>query len=144
MQSMKTGHSWPNIVALEPGLLKIGKCMLSSKLSSVQKTGTWGTQGLGQLVRCTYRNGLGWEPCILGLPHFPLPSSIVIRMRLLIRQSNLPACLAWAKVQQDENTTWHLCQRTGGTDRWNGCNQYQVERFMISSGATWMETFSHF
>ena len=35
--------------------------------------------------------GLGWEPCISGLP----PLSIVKRMRLLIRQWTLPACLPW-------------------------------------------------
>ena len=65
----------------------------------------------------------------LGTWHFrtvTVPSAIVIVIdRLLIRQSNRPACLAWAKVQQGENTLWHLCHRTGETDRWNGCNSYQ-------------------
>ena len=45
----------------------------------------------------------------------PLPLSFAIRMRLVIRQSNLPACLA--EVQLDENTLWHLCHRTGEIDR---------------------------
>ena len=36
----------------------------------------------------------------------PLPLSIVIRMRLVIRQSKLPACLA--EVQLAQNTLWHL------------------------------------
>ena len=47
-----------------------------------------------------------------------LPLSTVIRMRLVIRQSNLPACLAEvlavAKLMQ---TLWHLCHWTGETDR---------------------------
>ena len=65
----------------------------------------------------------------LGTWHFrtaTVPSAIVTVIGwLLIRQSNRPACLAWAKVQQGENTLWHLCHRTGETDRWNGCNPYQ-------------------
>ena len=37
----------------------------------------------------------------------PLPLSIVIRMRLVIRQSKLPACLAEAQLAH-QNTLWHL------------------------------------
>ena len=38
----------------------------------------------------------------------PLPLSIVIRMRLVIRQSKLPACLADVQLAH-QNTLWHLC-----------------------------------
>ena len=38
----------------------------------------------------------------------PLPLSIVIRMRLVIRQSKLPACLAEMQLAH-QNTLWHLC-----------------------------------
>ena len=38
---------------------------------------------------------------------FPLPLSIVIRMRLVIRQSKLPACLAEVQLGH-QNTLWHL------------------------------------
>ena len=44
-----------------------------------------------------------------------LPLPIVIKKRLLIRQSNLPAC--HAEVQQAEKTPWHLCHRTDGINR---------------------------
>ena len=37
----------------------------------------------------------------------PLPLSIVIRMRLVIRQSKLPACLAEVQMAH-QNTLWHL------------------------------------
>ena len=40
----------------------------------------------------------------------PLPLSIVIRMRLVIRQSKLPACLAEVQLAH-QNTLWHLCIR---------------------------------
>ena len=40
----------------------------------------------------------------------PLLLSIVIRMRLVIRQSKLPACLAEVQLAH-QNTLWHLCHR---------------------------------
>ena len=39
----------------------------------------------------------------------PLPLSIVIRMRLVIRQSKLPACLAEMQLAH-QNILWHLSQ----------------------------------
>ena len=39
-----------------------------------------------------------------------LPLSIVIRMRIVIRQSKLPACLAEVQLAH-QNTLWHLCHR---------------------------------
>ena len=75
--------------------------------------------------------GLGLEHCISGLPQCPLPLSIVIRMRLLIRQSNLPACLAWSKLQQYESTLWHLCHRNGETDRKKMIQSISMGRFSV-------------
>ena len=67
----------------------------------------------------------------------PLTLSIVIRMRLAIRQSKLPACLAAGGGAAGlENTIWHLCPRTGEIDRWN---MYQWEVF--STRTRWMESF---
>ena len=40
----------------------------------------------------------------------PLPMSIVIRMRLVIRQSKLPTCLAEVQLAH-QNILWHLCHR---------------------------------
>ena len=40
----------------------------------------------------------------------PLPLSIVIRMRLVIRQSKLRACLAEVQLAH-QNTLWHLCHK---------------------------------
>ena len=53
----------------------------------------------------------------------PQPLSNVIRMRLLIRQSNLPACLAWAKNLWN----WQI----------NACNPYQF----FSTRVKWIESF---
>ena len=69
-----------------------------------------------------------------------LPLSIVIRMRLVIRQSKLPACPAEVQLAQ-ENTIWHLCLRTGEIDRQNGWNLYQWE--VLSTWNKWMERFLH-
>ena len=44
----------------------------------------------------------------------PLPLSIVIRMRLVIRQSKLPACLAEVQLAHDKNTVSFMPQ-----DWWN-------------------------
>ena len=57
--------------------------------------------------------GLGCAICISGQPQCPVTLSIFMRMRLLIRQWDLRACLAWAKVRQDEDTLWQLCHKTG-------------------------------
>ena len=68
----------------------------------------------------------------------PLPLFTVIRMRLVIRQSKLPACLV--EVQPAHvNTLWHLCHRTGEIDRYNGWNLYQWE--VINTSTKWMESF---
>ena len=48
----------------------------------------------------------------------PLPLSIVIRMRLVIRQSKLPACLTEGQLAH-QNTLWYLCHRLVNlTDTW--------------------------
>ena len=46
----------------------------------------------------------------------PLPLSIVIRMRLVIRHSKLPALLPEVQLTH-ENILWHICHRTGEIDR---------------------------
>ena len=46
----------------------------------------------------------------------PVPLSIVIRMRVIIRQSKLPACLVEVQLAH-VNTLWHLCHRTGEIER---------------------------
>ena len=68
----------------------------------------------------------------------PLPLSIVIRMGV-IRQSNLPACLAG--VQLYENTLRHLYHKADETDRQNGWHLYQCEVF--STRAKWKECLLH-
>ena len=66
----------------------------------------------------------------------PLPLSIVIRMRLVIRQSKLPACLAEVQLAH-QNTLWHLCHRlvklTDKMDEMciNGKNRVNGESFCI-------------
>ena len=48
----------------------------------------------------------------------PLPLSIVIKMRLVIRQSKLPACLAEVQLAH-QNTLWHLFHKLVKlTDKW--------------------------
>ena len=46
----------------------------------------------------------------------PLPLSIVIRMRLIIRQSKLPACIVEVQLAH-QNTLWHLSHSLGENDR---------------------------
>ena len=46
----------------------------------------------------------------------PLPLSIVIGMRLAIRQSKLPACLAEVQLAH-QSTFWHLIPQTGEIGR---------------------------
>ena len=65
----------------------------------------------------------------------PLSLSIVIRIRLFIIQSKLPACLVEVQLVH-ENTFWHLCHRTGEIDRSNWWNLYQWE--VISTRTKWM------
>ena len=47
----------------------------------------------------------------------PLPLSIVIRMRLVIRQSKLPACLAEVQLAH-QNTLWHLSHSLVKMTKW--------------------------
>ena len=71
----------------------------------------------------------------------PLPLSIVIRMRPVIRQSKFPACLAEVQLAH-QNTLWHLCHtQIGKIDRWNGWNLYQWEVFSTRSKC--MESLLH-
>ena len=65
----------------------------------------------------------------------PLPLSIVIRMRLVNRQSKLPAGLA--EVQLVHQNTLAFKSQPGENDRLNGWNLYQWEVF--STRTKWME-----
>ena len=93
----------PRLVCQESGLRPIGRSPGVPEESS---------RGLGNMSRyfaqilicfiayiflfCLFLCGFGWELCRTTImpSQCPLPLSIVIRMRLAIRQSMLPACLA--------------------------------------------------
>ena len=108
----------PRLVCQEPGLSPIGRSPGVPDKSS---------RGLGSLSRYSAQILICFIAYIfylfplwvwLGTLHdchhaqCPLPLSIVIRMRLVSRQSKLPACLAEGQLAH-ENTLWHLCPRTG-------------------------------
>ena len=132
----------PRLVCQEPGLRPIGRSPGVPDKSS---------RGLGSMSRysaqiliCLYNIHFPfyfiplwvWLGILRDCLHAqrPMPSSIVIRMRLVIRQSKL------AKVQPaHENTLWHLYHRTGETDRWNIWNLYQWKVF--STRTKWMGSF---
>ena len=98
------------------------------KLRSVKNTGTC-YPGLGWICQVHLTNQPSLLICFIayifhffyssvglvgkfaGLPSCTVP--IVVRMRLVINQSKLPACLAGVLLAH-ENTLWHLCQ-----DWWN-------------------------
>ena len=92
----------PRLVCQEPGLRSIGRspgvpdqssriCLIAYIfLTFFIPLWVW----LGTLQDCQYAQ------C-------PLSLSIVIRMRLVIRQSKLPACLAEVQLAH-QNTLWHL------------------------------------
>ena len=134
----------PRLVCQEPGLRLIGRSPGVLDKSS-QRQGSM-TQYSAQILIFysmhfpIFNSFVGlvgnlaeMPPCTQSL----LPLAIAIKMRLLIRQSNLPACLA--EVQQHENILWQLCHRTGEIGRWSGWNIYQWEVF--NTGANWMESF---
>ena len=61
-----------------------------------------------------------------------LQLSIVIRMKLVIRQSKLPACLAEVQLTH-ENTSWHSCHRTGEIDRLKLMKSVSMGRFQYNN-----------
>ena len=99
----------PRLVYQEPGLRPMGRSPGVSDKSS---------GGLGSMSRYSAQILICFYSIHFSIPlwvwlgtlqnrHYvqsPVPLSIVIKMRLLIRLSNLPAC--HAEVQQDENTSW--------------------------------------
>ena len=105
----------PRLVFHEPGLRPIGRSPGVPDKSS---------RGLGSMSRYStqilicfiayifqfFYDSVGLVGNFAGLPVSPLPLSIVIRMRLVIRQSKLPACLAEVQLAH-QNTLWHLCHR---------------------------------
>ena len=105
----------PRLVCQEPGLRPIGRSPGVPDKSS---------RGLGSMPRysaqilicfITYIFLIFFIPLWVWLgtlqdcqyAQCPLPLSIVIRMRLVIRQSKLPACLAEVQLAH-QNYLWHL------------------------------------
>ena len=105
----------PRLVCQEPGLRPIGRSPSVPDKSS---------QGLGSMSRYSAQILICFIACILlfffiplwvwsgtlqdsQYAQCPLPLSIVIRMRLVIRQSKLPASLADVQLAH-QNTLWHL------------------------------------
>ena len=86
--------------------------------------------------------GLGWEPCISGLPRRPLPQSSVFRMRLFTRQSRPQACLAWAfKMQQDETLSGiYASDLVKLTDNMDAID---INETFFSRGTKLTETFTY-
>ena len=73
----------------------------------------------------------------------PLPLSIVIRMRLVIRQSKLPACIAELQLAI-ENTIWLLCHRTGEIKiKWIKICISGTSSGQEPKPSEWMEIFLH-
>ena len=112
-------HSYPviqtKICAEHRDMVRKAKVSFSGTCAEADRTNAdaWGTMSShsAQILFClvtyifqfTFLSELGWESRISGLPQCPQQLSIAIRMSLHIRKSNLPACLAWAKVHQDES-----------------------------------------
>ena len=107
----------PRLVCQEPGLRPIGRSPGVPDKSS---------RGLGSMSRYSaqilicfiaYISNFFFIPLWVWLrtlqdcryAQCPLPLSIVIRMRLVIRQSKLPACLAEVQLAH-QNILWHLSQ----------------------------------
>ena len=71
----------------------------------------------------------------------PLPLSIAIRMRLVIRQSKLPACLAVVQLAH-QNTLWDLCHRLVKlTDKW--MKSVSIGNFQNKNQVNSMESLLH-
>ena len=93
----------PRMVCQEPGLRPIGRS------PGVPDKSSWGLGSMSRYSAQILICFIAYIFLILFIPlwvwlgtlqdcqyaHCPLPLSIVIRMRLAIRQSKLPACLAW-------------------------------------------------
>ena len=110
----------PRLVCQEPGLRPIGVPDKSSRgLVSMSRYSA-------EILICFiadiffFYSSVGLvgtlQDCYQADAQCPLPLSIVIRMRLVIRQSKLPACLAVVQLAH-VNTFRHLCLRTGEIDR---------------------------
>ena len=105
----------PRLVCQEPGLRPIGRSPGVPDKSS---------RGLGSMSRYSaqilicflayifhfFYSSVSLVGNFAGLPVCTVPSAIVIRMRLVIRQSKLPACLADVQLVH-QNIIWNLCHR---------------------------------
>ena len=64
----------------------------------------------------------------------------MIRMRLPIRQSNLPASIAWVKVQQDENTDIYAIELMNLADK---MGKIHISGKFFCAGTKLKESFFH-
>ena len=70
----------------------------------------------------------------------PLPLPIVIRMRLIIKQSKVPAWFAEVQLAH-QNTLWHLCHRLVKlTDK---MDEICINGKFFSTTTKWMESLLH-
>ena len=107
----------PRLVCQEPGLRPIGR---SPGVPDKSSRGLGSMSGYSaQILICFIAYIFHffiplwvWLGTLLDYQHAqcPLPLSIAIKMRLVIRQSKLPACLAEVQLAQ-QNTLRHLCHR---------------------------------
>ena len=123
LRSVQNIWKRPWLACEEPGLRPIGQS------PSIPDKSSW---GLGSMSQCSaqilicflayifnffFISLWVWVGTLQDCHHArcPLPLFSVIKMRLAIRQSNLPVC--FAAVQAGWKHSWHLCHSTGEIDR---------------------------
>ena len=102
----------PRLVCQEPGLRPIGR---SPSVPDKSSRGLCSmSRYSAQILICfiayiflVFHSSVGLVGNFAGLPVCTVPSAIVIRMRLVIRQSKLLACLAEVQLAH-QNTLWHF------------------------------------
>ena len=131
----------PRLVCQEPGLMSIGR---SPGVPDKSNRGLGSmSRYFAQILICfiayifVFYSSVGLVGKFAGLPVYtecPLPLSIVIRMRLIIRQSKLPSCLAEVQLAH-QNTLWHLHRLVKLTDKMDEiCIN---EKFSVQEPSEW-------
>ena len=108
----------PRPVCQEPGLRPIGRSpgvpdRFSRGLGSMSRySAQISICFIGYSFHFLFLFRFGWELCgTVNMPQCPLPSSIIITMSLVIKQSKLPACLAKVQLTYSyENTLTFMPQ----------------------------------
>ena len=96
VQNIGTWYPRPRQVSQEPGLRPINLTNRSVFCTDLS------------LFYSIYFLWVGSWTLHFRMPQCPMPLSTVIRTRLLIRESNLPACLAWARCRSMKtHPAWH-------------------------------------